>query len=106
MTTGFTALIVQQVLLGHVGDVGRLDVLSKQVVVGLIFYRAHILGNRKPPLFAVAEGRVDIEDDAPERMDPMADNVADSKAGFPDFGRHRKSPSRCNLTLASITGAL
>src|SRR5690606_18133664 len=48
-----------------------------------VLARAHFLGNRKPPLLGIAEGGIDIEDDAPEREIPVADDLSDLEFGSP-----------------------
>ena len=53
------AIIRQKVLLGHISHILRLLVFCEQMVEGLIFVRTDICGNGFPPLFRVAENRVD-----------------------------------------------
>ncbi len=79
--------VVQQVLLGDVGDVRRLGVLSVEMIVGLIFPRPHILGDRQPPLLRVRELGVDIEDQAAKRIEAMANHLTDRELGMSD-GAH------------------
>ena len=57
----FTTLVHQQVLLGYVGDIAHLIILSQQVVKGLVLAWSHILGNRLPPLLCVSKFGVNVE---------------------------------------------
>src|SRR5690606_14070708 len=72
--------VVEQVLLADVGDVGRVLVLSEQVVERLIAARAHLLGDGLVPFLAVGEDRVDVEHDAAEVEQLVAYDVADREA--------------------------
>src|SRR4030088_76847 len=51
----------------------------------LILVRPDILGDRQPPFFGIVEFRIDIEDHAPERKDPVTDDLSDLKFGGPRF---------------------
>lgn len=69
-------VVWQQVLLRDVGDVFRLGILGEQMIIGLVLVRAHFLRDRLVPLLGVAEERIDIEHDAPERIDPVPHDLA------------------------------
>jgi hypothetical protein len=51
----------------------------------LILVRPDILGDRQPPFLGIVEFRIDIEDHAPERKDPVADDLSDLKFGGSRF---------------------
>ncbi len=74
---GAALRVGQQVLLRDVRDVGRLLVLSQQVVVGLVLRWAHGMGDREPPLLGVAEGGVDVEHHPAERVQAVPHDLTD-----------------------------
>ena len=76
-----------EVLLRHIGDVLGVGVLREQMIEGLILVGSDVLGNGAVPLLGIAEGRVDVEDHAAKRVDPVADHLADLEFGAAD-GRH------------------
>ena len=98
-------LVGQQVLLGDVGDVLGVGVLREQVIVGLVLVRADILRDRQPPLLGVVELRIDVEDHAAERVEPVAHHLSDRKfrLSHRSHGAHRTLPSR--LPRAHSKGA-
>jgi hypothetical protein len=55
------------------------------VIERLVLVRTHVFGDRKPPLFGVVELRINVENHAAEREDPMADNLTDLKFGGSRF---------------------
>ncbi len=64
-----TAVVDQEVLLRHIGDVvDGLVVLGQQVIEGLFLGWPDLLGDRLPPFLGVAEYRVHVNNDAPERI--------------------------------------
>jgi len=82
---GLARLVGQQVLLRHVGDVRGFSVLGEQVVERLILVGTHVFGDRQPPLLGVGEHRVDVIDHAPERIEPVAHDLADLELGVACF---------------------
>ena len=82
MRDRLAALVGDEVLLRDVGLVMRVGVLGEQVVVRLVFCRTQVLGNREPPLLGVAEGRIDVVDDATKRMEAVPNDLTDPEAGF------------------------
>ena len=52
-------------------------VLGEQVVERLILVRPHFGGDRLVPFFGVVEDRIDVEDHAAERKQPMPHDLAD-----------------------------
>ena len=77
MAHGIAALVDQQILFGDVGDVLRFSVFSQQVIEGLVLAGTDFGGDRVPPLLGVAEGWVDIKNDATEWKNPVADYLTD-----------------------------
>ena len=75
-------LVSDQILLADIGDIARLPVLCEQVIEGLILRGADVFRNGVVPFFAVRKDGVDIEYDAPEWEDFMADNRANAKSGM------------------------
>ena len=54
-------VVIEQILLGYVGDVGFLLILGQQVIIGLVLAWAHLGGNCLPPLLGVVEFGIHIE---------------------------------------------
>ncbi len=84
-------IVGQQVLFGHVGDIGRLRILGQQMVERLVTARPDLFGDRGQPLLGVGEHRVDVEDDAAERVDPVLHHLADGELGTTE-GRAKRRP--------------
>src|ERR1700704_283187 len=78
-------IVRQQILLGDVGNVFRFRILGEQMIKRLILVRPILLGDRQPPFLGIVEFRIDIEDHAPERKDPVTDDLSDLKFGGPSF---------------------
>jgi hypothetical protein len=51
------------------------------MIEGLILVGPNLLRDGAIPLLGIGEGRVNVEDYAAERVDPMADDLADLKFG-------------------------
>src|SRR5690606_18099499 len=79
MAHRLAGVVGQKVLLRDIGDVFRLAVFGEQVIEGLVAPRPHVLGDRLPPFLGVAEGRIDVENYATERIDPVANHLADAE---------------------------
>ena len=47
--------------------------------------RSNLFGNRQPPLLGIVEFRIDVEDHAAKRKNPVADDLADLKFGDTRF---------------------
>lgn len=77
VTNRRSRIVEHQVLLRNIGDIGRLFVFGKQVIVGLILAGTHLFRDRLPPLFGVGEDGIDIIDHAPERVVPVMNNISD-----------------------------
>ena len=77
MAHRLAGVVRQEVLLRHVGDVLAVFVFGIEVVERLILGRADFRRNRAPPLLRVVEHRVDVEDHATERIDPVFDHLSD-----------------------------
>ena len=90
MADRLAGIVRQQVLLGDIGDVFRIRILREQVIERLVLVGPHLLGDRQPPLLGVVEFRIDVEDHAPEREDPVAHDLSDLEFGGPRFNH---SPS-------------
>ena len=71
----------QEVLLRDVGDVFGLLVLGEEMVERLVLRGPDLLGDRQPPFLGVAERRIDVEDHAAEREDPVLDDLPDREFG-------------------------
>ena len=79
MTHRFASLVGQEVLLGHIGDIAVLIVLSQKVIEGLVLAGPHLFGDGVPPFLGIVELRIDIEDHASEGENPVLDHLADRK---------------------------
>src|SRR5208337_1809665 len=91
-------LIGQQVLLRNIGDVLSVLVLGIKTVERLVFRGPDLGRNGQPPLLRVGEDGVNVENDAPERIDPALDDL--SNAEFSKARSHKydleRSPSELN----------
>ena len=81
VAAGTPTVIGQQVLLGNIGDIGRLGVLGQQMIEGLLPMRPQFGRNRLQPFISIGENRIDIEHHAPKRVNAVFDDVADVEAG-------------------------
>ena len=72
MADRVAGIVFQQVLFRDIGDVFGLRILGQQVVKRLVLAWPDLGGNGLIPFFRVGELRVDVEDDAAEREQPMA----------------------------------
>lgn len=72
--------IRQKVLLADIGDITIVPILCQQVIKGLVFGGPDFFGDRLIPFFAVRKNWVDVEDNASEWEDLMADNRPNAKA--------------------------
>jgi len=82
VSAGREALVRDEVLLGDVGDVGRVIRFGEDVIIGLVLVGSDLGGNRQPPLLGVIEERIDIEDHAPKGAEAMYHDVSDSEFRF------------------------
>ena len=73
--------INEQILLGHISHIFRVIILGEQMIERLVTARAGIFRNRTPPFLGVAENRINIEDYATERKQPVLYDLADLKLG-------------------------
>jgi hypothetical protein len=80
VVNGAFLFIRQKILLADIGDITIVSILCQQMVKGLVFGGPDFFGDRLIPFFAVRKDGVDIENDAPEWEDFMADNRANAKA--------------------------
>jgi hypothetical protein len=81
VVNGAFLFIRQKILLADIGDITIVSILCQQMIKGLVFGRPDFFGDRLIPFFAVRKDGVDIEYDAPEWEDFMADNCANAKPG-------------------------
>src|SRR5271169_4900168 len=75
----------QEILLGNVGDVFGYVVLREQMVERLILMRPDFGRDRLVPFVGIVEYRVDVENDAAERIEAVPDNLADLILGVPNL---------------------
>lgn len=76
MSDRLAARIRQKVLLGNIRYVCRFFILGQEMVVRLIFAGADVFRNRKPPVLSVGEFRINIENNPPEGIEAMANDLA------------------------------
>ena len=95
MTTGRMRLIWHEVLLRHVGNVGRIVCFSEDVIVGLVLDRPNIRGNGQPPLLRMIKKWIDIKDDTAKWPKPMNHDFTNAK--------FRISHDRLVLCLEHVT---
>ena len=82
MSTGGVCLIRHEILFRNVGDVGDVLGFCEDMVVGLIFARSDLGGNREPPFLGVIEKRIDIEDHPAKGPIAMFHDLTDSEFRF------------------------
>ena len=85
MPDRLAGIVGQQILLGDIGDVFGLRIFREQVIERLVLVRPHLFRNRQPPLLGVVEFGIDVEDHAPERKHPVADDLPDLEFGGTRF---------------------
>ncbi|EAV43957.1 hypothetical protein SIAM614_14200 [Stappia aggregata IAM 12614] len=68
-----------QVLFADVGHIFGFLVLGEEMIKRLIAQRTYVFRDRVPPFFRIAEGRIDIENHAPEGVNPVPDDLANSE---------------------------
>src|SRR5258708_913656 len=85
MPDRLAGLVRQQVLFGDIGDVFGFRVFREQMIERLILVRPDFLRDRQPPFLGIVEFRIDVEDHAPERKDPVADDLSDLEFGGSRF---------------------
>src|SRR4029077_7745519 len=71
------AIVRQQILLGHIGDVFGLVVLGEQVIERLVLMRSDFRGDRLVPFVGIVEHRIELEHHAAERIEAVPDDLAD-----------------------------
>ena len=77
MPNRLARLVRKQVLLGDIGDVFGFRVLGEQMVERLVLARPHLGRDRLVPFLGIVELRIDIEDRAAERKQPVPDDLSD-----------------------------
>ena len=73
---GFTRMVRDKVLLGHIGHVKALLVLGQQVVIGLILERSAVFGDGIVPFVGIGEHGIHVKDHPAKRMFAMADDLS------------------------------
>src|ERR1700722_20577016 len=86
VSDGFARVVGQQVLFRDIGRIGPTVILGQQVIEGLVLVRPDVFGNPQPVFFGISEGRIDVEDHAAERKQPVADHLANAE--FCESGVH------------------
>ena len=81
MIYGAAVAVALQILLADISHVGRILIFGEQVIKRLIAARAHVLGDRFVPLFAVGKDRIDIENNPAEAKFPVAYDIANRETG-------------------------
>jgi hypothetical protein len=82
MSTRRMRLVGHEVLFRNVGDIGRVLGFGKDMVVGLIFTRANLGGNRQPPFLRVIEEGIHVEDHSAKRTKAMDHHFSDPEFRF------------------------
>ena len=98
--TGLTRLIRHEILLRYIRHIGGLIVLGQEVIIGLVFGRPNLFGNREPPFFRIVERGVDIKNDSAKRMNPVAYDFSDSKTSLSHILSFPLVSLDCPLSLA------
>jgi len=58
-------------------------ILGEEMIIGLVFFRTDLFGDRFVPFIGIGKNRVDIEDDAPEVEQPVLDDLTNLILRFP-----------------------
>ena len=85
MPDRLAGIVGQQILLRDIGDVFGFGILGEQMIERLILVRPDFFRDRQPPFLGIVEYRIDVENHAPERKDPVADDLADLEFGGTRF---------------------
>src|SRR6185295_6878375 len=74
--------IRQQILFRDVSDVFGFQIFGEQVIKRLILVGTYVGGDRLQPFLGVVEHRIDIENDAAERMHAVLHHLTNLELGF------------------------
>ena len=77
--------IIHQILLADISDIAVLGIFSEQVIKWLIFDRPNGLWYRFIPFVAIGENRINVENNAAEVENAVANHIADGKCSFSLF---------------------
>src|SRR5262245_21062749 len=88
VTDRFAGFVIEQVLAGNLSDILGFVVLGEEVIEGLVLARADVFRDREPPFLGVVEDRIDVENHAPEREQPVLDHLPDAELRQRNFARH------------------
>lgn len=75
-------VVGHKVLFRNVGDIGRVLGFGKDMVVGLVFSRANLGGNRQPPFLRVIKEGIHVEDHTAKRTKAMDHHFTDPEFRF------------------------
>ena len=73
--------VCHQVLLADIGGVVAVSIFGQQMIERLVLVRAHLGRDRLLPLVGVVELGIDVDHHASERIEAVADNLADGEIG-------------------------
>src|SRR3984893_15922645 len=79
----------------HIGDVFGLVVLGEQMIERLVFMRTDFRGDRLVPFVGIVEYRIDVEDDAAERIEAVPDDLADLIFGVANLAHGSAQITAC-----------
>ena len=88
MANRLAGAVIEQVLLGNIGDIFGFFILGEEMIERLVLAWADVLGDREPPFLGVVEDRVDVEDHAAKREKPVLDHLPDAELCQRNFARH------------------
>jgi len=77
-------IVIDQVLLADIGDVGAFVILGEKMIKGLLAGGTQRFGNRFVPFLAVGENGVDVEHNPAKAMQPVPHDIANPKPGVRD----------------------
>src|SRR5258705_3862609 len=81
MAQRLAGAVRKQVLLRHIRDVFGFRVLGVEMIERLVLARPPFSRDRLVPFLGIGEDRIDIENDATERVEPVADDLANRVLG-------------------------
>ena len=77
MTDRQAAIVILQVLLGHIGDIFSILIFGEQMIKRLLFARSYFLRYGLIPFFRIIIFRIHIKYDTAEIIKPVAHYLAD-----------------------------
>ena len=82
MTNRAVLAVRHQILLAHIGGVVTVRVFRQQMIEWLVLVRTHLWRDRLIPFIGIVEFGIDVDDHAPDRIEAMTNDFADTEFGL------------------------